>query len=89
MDIVDFSLLMEGKHIFDTGSQPEHLQNCKGQFWKSCGYGQEPGWTLLIFYGPGQGSTFPTQVPNLNPNRTAKDHFGKVGGRVRSLTGHC
>jgi len=45
--------------------------------------------TLLIFYGPGEGSTFPTQVPNPNPNKTAKDHFGKVGGRVWSLNGHC
>jgi len=44
---------------------------------------------LLIFYGPGKGSTFSTQVPNLNPNRTAKDNFEKVGGRVRSLTGYC
>ena len=81
MDILDLLWPGERKHIFQLGSQPEPQQNCKGPSWKIWGQGQELDWTLFIFYGPGKGSTFCTQVPDLNPNRTAKDHFGKGWGQ--------
>jgi hypothetical protein len=35
--------------------------------------------TIVVFDGPGKETTFPNQVPNLIPNRTATDQFGKVG----------
>ena len=61
----------------------------RGPFWKSSRQDQGPDWTLLIFHGLGKRSTFPTLAPNLNLNRNAKDHFGKVQGWVGGLTGHC
>jgi len=34
---------------------------------------------IVVFDGLGKGATFPTQVRNLNINRNAKGHLGKVG----------
>jgi hypothetical protein len=51
----------------------------KVKFLKSLGQRQMLASTLLISYSFAMGAHFPTQVPNLSPNRHAKGHFGKVG----------